>query len=210
MHPNAVSQAKVRLQKAEAALARLETAKQLAPIEEAWSDFLIASGGIYSKLEQGAKGFGKSAAWFGKRKKERKDDSLLSYLHHARNSDEHGIDHGVDTVHTSHVIWTKDAGGWVRQSTIHVSSEDDESDSRLSNEAKVTVYNDSGDEIESKVFITHSIKLLRVRDSRFGDSFEPPKTFLGDRVFDVTPLGVARLATPYLKRLILEAEALAL
>src|SRR5438132_1660188 len=93
MNSDAVSQSIVRLQKAKNAAERLEKAKSYEEAEDAWTDFLLAGSAIYSKLQQGAKSSSKSQAWFGIKKKERKDDELLRYIHHARNSDEHGIEH---------------------------------------------------------------------------------------------------------------------
>jgi hypothetical protein len=52
----------------------------------------MAAGGIYAKLEQGSRTNGRSRAWYGRIKNVRKNDELLSYLHHARNSEEHGLD----------------------------------------------------------------------------------------------------------------------
>ena len=43
-------------------------------------------------LNKAAKVSGKASAWYGRVKKLRKDDPLLSYMHHARNSEEHGIE----------------------------------------------------------------------------------------------------------------------
>src|SRR5690606_27755019 len=96
MDPQAVEQAKIRLKKAETAIARLKSADSFEQAEDAWTDFLSATSTIYSKLEQGAKVNGKSSAWFGRKKKERKDDPLLRYLHYARNSDEHGVQRLVE------------------------------------------------------------------------------------------------------------------
>jgi hypothetical protein len=92
MDAQAVEQAKTKLRKAEKSLETLKAADGYDAAEEAWSDFLLAASTIYSKLEQGSKAKGSSAGWFGRKKKERKDDPVLRYLHHARNSDEHGIE----------------------------------------------------------------------------------------------------------------------
>ncbi len=92
MDSQALEQAKGKLQRADKALYALKTATNYDEAEEAWSDFLLAASTIYSKLEQGSKSKGTSAGWFGRKKKERKDDPLLRFLHHARNSDEHGIE----------------------------------------------------------------------------------------------------------------------
>src|SRR6516165_1236564 len=83
--------ARERLRRAHSAFERLERATTNKDRETAWSDFLLASHAVYSKLEQGSKGCGKSQAWFGRKKHERKNDELLRYIHHARNIDDHGI-----------------------------------------------------------------------------------------------------------------------
>lgn len=58
----------------------------------AWTDFLMAAGAVYSKLATGSMGNGKTRAWWGRQVKKRKDHPVMSYLHHARNTAEHGIE----------------------------------------------------------------------------------------------------------------------
>jgi hypothetical protein len=95
MNQTAVKQANERLVRARDAHLRIvESDKSLAPFAvtaAAWTDFLLAASVIYSKLGRGSRGHGTSEAWFGRLKHERKTDQLLSYIHHARNADEHGI-----------------------------------------------------------------------------------------------------------------------
>jgi hypothetical protein len=91
MDKAAVDASSVSLTKAIASAEALRTAKTMAEFGTAWSDFLLAAGRIFSKLEQGAKISGKSKAWFGPQKHQRQTDPLLAYIHHARNADEHGI-----------------------------------------------------------------------------------------------------------------------
>jgi hypothetical protein len=79
------------LSRTEAAASALESADAIEKAETAWSDFLVAGNRIFSKLEQGAKSNGKSNAWFGRKKYERRTIPLLRYIHHARNADEHGL-----------------------------------------------------------------------------------------------------------------------
>lgn len=92
MEPKALAAAKVRLERARDAVARLDAATTLADMHSAWSAFLLAAAAVYSKLERGANGKGKCEAWLGKVRHLRKTDPLLSYIHQARNSDEHSID----------------------------------------------------------------------------------------------------------------------
>lgn len=57
-----------------------------------WTEFLLALNAAFSKLEKGARGCGKSEAWINRHKNTRRKDPLLSYLHQARNADEHGLE----------------------------------------------------------------------------------------------------------------------
>ena len=69
----------------------VQTAPDFGAFSSAWSDFLSAHHRAYMKLQTGAKRKGHSKDWFEKRADERRNDPLLSYLHHARNVDEHGL-----------------------------------------------------------------------------------------------------------------------
>lgn len=56
---------------------------------ELWYDFLVSYNSAFSQIEQASKDTGLSKIWFDQVKKRRKNDALLSYLHHARNCEEH-------------------------------------------------------------------------------------------------------------------------
>lgn len=75
------------------ALTQFKAAKSYRDAEAAWTDFLIACGSFFSKLQEGAKGANASEYWYGLKKHQRKSDPILNYLHKARNSDEHGIEY---------------------------------------------------------------------------------------------------------------------
>ena len=201
MHPNAIAQAHQRLANANEALSRLEAANTLLTVERAWSEYLIAISAIYSKLEIGSKGNGASDAWFGRKKKQRKDDPLLSYLQQARHAEEQGIAHGVDAVETIHLTLIKDGQEWKILSTMYVSSVDAE-ESRLNNDAKVEVFDANRNLVESQTIITHAVQLLKVKNR--GVIYELPEKFLGYAIIDNSPLGVARLSISFFA----EAEAL--
>jgi hypothetical protein len=91
MDKSAVDVASRNLTKAIASLDAMNKSKRSDEFYTAWSDFLVAANRVFSKLEQGAKISGQSKAWFGRKMHERRTDPLLSYLHHARNVDEHGL-----------------------------------------------------------------------------------------------------------------------
>jgi hypothetical protein len=189
----AITQARGRLEKVQAALAALTQARTFADADSAWSDFLLASSGVYSKLEQGAKGAGKSEAWFGRKKYERKHDPLLRYIHHARNADEHGIE-PVTAHHTG--SFAAAGNGAYR---LDGSGGPDHVD------LKITHLGGEPPRIE----ITRpSVKLVLVRDARYGDTFEPPAAHLGNALEDQSPLAVAKLALSYLECLLAEGSEL--
>ncbi len=191
MKPKAITEANVRLARARAAVATLET-QVFDPkvLEPAWWAFLVAAAGIYAKLEQGAKGNGRSEAWFGRVRHLRKNDELLSYIHHARNAEEHGLD--SSTAHQKGILAGKDSFG--------VELDRDEDGNILHIKAKVGV--------AFKVqLIPPGIRLLPVTDDRFGDVFQPPATHLGKPLERGTPLEVAQLGLKYLEALVTEGAA---
>jgi hypothetical protein len=69
------------------------TSKDYRTVRDNWTGFLIASNRVFTLLEQGSKSSPESVRWFAKHRELRKSDPLLSYLHQARNADEHGLAH---------------------------------------------------------------------------------------------------------------------
>ncbi len=89
----ALQQAKIRLSRARKAV----TALKLRPIsfadaQEAWVDFLLAANSVYFKLQRGVKKKSANKTWLKGVEDLRETDELLRYIHHARNSEEHGIE----------------------------------------------------------------------------------------------------------------------
>lgn len=191
MNPVAIEQAKIRLQKAERALTDLKSAEYFDDAESAWSDFLLAASGIYSKLEQGAKGYPKSEPWFGTEKKLRKSDPLLRYIHFARNADEHGIERVTD------------------RSLDNLNLKFNERFSMQAQRLDKKTHEPVGNPIDV-VMAGPTIKLVRVYDRRFGDFVDPPETHLGQAVpFGTSfPHDVGEVALGYLRKMIERAEAL--
>lgn len=196
MEPSAIAQARARLVKAEKALASFEAATTLEDAEEAWSDFLLAASTIYSKLEQGSKGHNRSAPWFGKKKKERRDDDLLRYLHFARNSDEHGIQRVSATTGPN---FRGDGRAMRFNEREYVKMQ---KVNRQSGEPE-------GPLIDG-VLAGPTLKPVRATDSRYGDYCDPPEIHLGEAIKYCSFVdGLAKAAIPYLRQLIEEAQELA-
>lgn len=191
MIPTAVEQAKRRYAKAAAALTTMRETSVLTIQREAWSDFLLAHAAIYSKLEQGSKANGRSTAWFGRKKSERKKEGLLSYLHHARNSDEHGIEE--ITKYTRRLLVGKKG--------------DDFSGSMSFDGRTLMVKPDEGTSPPS-VEIVPVMRLIPVKDDRFGDTFYPPHQFRGAPLVSFEPTHIGGIGLDIARQLIEEAEAL--
>jgi hypothetical protein len=187
----AITAAKIRIARAKEAVSAMEQAKSLRDIETAWTNFLVAAGAIYSVLEQGAKGNGKSEAWFGRAKHTRRTDDLLSYIHHARNSETHTIE---GSTRTDFTLIPKD-----KRVKVHTPPDGGPQQVTLTNDMK------PGDAVVE--IGPPGIRLMTVRDERYKDSFDPPSKHLEKPIVDRTPIGVARLAIPYLDNLIDDAAA---
>jgi hypothetical protein len=186
----------LRLQKAKVALSRLEATTDRAEIESAWSDLLLAASGIYSKLEQASKVSGKPKTWFGLKKKERKDDPLLSYAHHARNSDEHGIENIISVKEKgSATIRFREPYDPKKLEGLQISVGKD-------NRGNVVVTSSNEDVASTKMYDTTQVVLDDVKDNRYGDTFQPPYEHLGQKVENQTPKDVGRLLVAYLETLI--------
>lgn len=189
MDKTAVAASYVSLAKAAAAIEAMRNAKTFPELEAAWSDFLLAAGRIFSKLEQGAKSNGTSRAWFGRQRHTRRSEPLLSYIHHARNADEHGIERITERKPASLGIGSSGATYIKRMTVRHGLIEIEGDGSPL----KVTV-------------IPGRAELIAVFDH--GDKYEPPTQHLGNAISDQSPLAVAELAIAYLRTMIDDAAKL--
>jgi hypothetical protein len=188
MNPKAITQAQGRLDRARSAVEAMKAANNPAQVEDQWARFLLAAAGIYSKLLQGAKGNAKSETWFGQKTHERRTDPLLRYLHHARNSEEHGIEE-ITKRTSSHVKLHPGAAAFFRTDGKHI-----------------------WDAVpwSGRVEFPHDkVRLVPIHDSRFPrDRFDPPETHLGQAVTDHSPAAVASLGLAYFEQMLLEASAL--
>ena len=186
MKPQAYIQADARLDKACRALERFAAAAN--PIEMAshWGDFLIALGGIYTKLEQGAKGNGPCNGWFGKKKHERRTDPLLSYLQQARNAEEHGL---------GDVTQIAGSGVSIPPGAMALLHTDGHSFTATNIIGEVTVPRDR-------------VKLCPVYDDRSAKWFAVPTVHLGKPVENNSPGVVGSLGLAYLDALLKETKSL--
>ena len=197
MDPSAVEKAKRRLVKAEQCLAQiiLPHPEGHAGFLPVWTDFLLALSGIYSVLEQGAKASPQSRQWFGGKKQFRRQDPLLQYLHQARNADEHGI-LPISRLEPPTIRFLSGDDSLMENIVIHDNG--------------ITIPETPAVKVPTQIEVMSPlIRLTRVFDTRYGDSYDPPDTHLGKPLEDSTPLTVATLGMVYMRELVLEAERIA-
>lgn len=188
MKREAITKAERRLEAARAASDAIQCADDPNEIESEWAKFVLAVGGWYSILEQGAKGNGPSQGWFGKLKSERKKDDLLRYIHYARNSEEHGI---KPHTHRGHQYVELGPGA---TATIYKKSQ------------YITELVESSGPI--RFFGPENVALDTVLDERYGDTCDIPKSHRGTAI-DPTPANVAKLCVQYLVEMTEKAKKLA-
>jgi hypothetical protein len=195
MKRNAIEKARNRLERAREAFGRIEASRDFQSFEPAWTDFLTATNSIYSILEQSSKGDVRDRQWFGGKKRERREDPLLQYVHQARNADEHGAE----------PVSAYEPGGFFigkRGESVHI---------------KRMVTGPSGvqeislEPVDGALptigLIVPRVKLVPVRDERYGDTFNPPTEHLGRPLDDTSAKGVAALALRFHEALVDEAES---
>jgi hypothetical protein len=187
MNAEAITEARIRLRRAENAVRELQRLDfDFDRQEDAWWTFLLAADQVYQKLLSGSRNDPRARQWFGGKERERSDDPLLKYVHQARNADQHGLSPSTKrtkmtlvAVHGCEVIC--DGGGNVL-------------------ELKATV----GVPMEARA-VPPEIKLIPVRNR--GVEFDPPGEHLGQPLIDGSPAEVATAAICHLRRLIEDAAA---
>lgn len=199
MRKDALEKAKDRLASAKARLKDLESSKDYGNARRHWYDFLLSSNAVFSIIEQGAKGSSKSETWFGNKKHERKTDPLLSYLHHARNADEHNVP-SVTELDRQKMVLVEDGKPIASieemvGNTGKFRSLSDQSSPNLQKVNEIRIYPDRA-------------KLIRVGDR--GIDYDPPLEHLGSAFDDTGPIAVAGLMIKYIEQMLDEAEALKL
>lgn len=195
MKPQAIALAQTRLARARRAC---EAAHKQLPYKdspagdsfrEQWDSFLVAASAIFSKLEQGAKGHGKSDVWFGLKKEERANDELLRYIKQARNIEEHSVMESVEQ-HGLRLV----------PDNPYTKVVSDGSDGK-----PVQVSYEVGKPFSMRVL--HPGPYLLPVINR-GVTFNPPSKHLGEPMPDQRPITVMKLALAYLEKMIDEAKAL--
>ena len=162
--------------------------------EDSWYQMLVCGNAVDGILESTSFRDSKSQPWYGGKVSARKRDPLLEYMHQARNADEHGVANVTRLAPARFVLGAVDGpvnlhnikwGGGQMTATVGA-----ESTGRLAIDVTPP-----------------SPHLITVKNEKYGDSFEPPNSHLGERLKDTSPRAVASLWLDYLERLIEESAA---
>lgn len=91
MRPEGVAAAQRELRRAGRAHDRLVRAERFEEAEDAWADYLTHANRVFLKLRAACHGQ-LEWPWWKRIMDQRRDDPLLAYIHHARNSDTHKLE----------------------------------------------------------------------------------------------------------------------
>lgn len=191
MNRSGIEKARKRLGLAKQHLERVRNAATYEEFEAAWYQLLIAGNSVDLILEAAAKEDPKSRPWYGGKVNLRRKDPLLSYMHQARNSDEHGIK--PVTLRADAGILAEIKGG-------------EEKSKILSQDGRVRGYRWKGGQFSLKVIGAHA-QLDVIVDSRFGDEYPPPRSHLGKPLLRSLPYDIANVWVNYLEGLLDDCEA---
>ena len=189
----AVEKAELRLERARTSLQRAVNSRDFGEFESAWSDFLTYLNTVSVVLKKGAKDNPQSRQWFGDEQRIMRQDPLLRYLHQARNSDEHGIE-PIAVLDPGGVGFGHRQGLHIHNLVAHPGG------------FHGTMSTLSGEPVNVRVTPSHA-RLITVLDDRYGDSFDPPKEHLRQRLPDESPHTVGQHGLAYFERLVVEARS---
>jgi hypothetical protein len=171
-------------------LENMRVTSNIRALAQLWSEFLTHLQRSFTKLKiattnTSAKG------WYDTVENIRKTDELLSYVRHARNADEHGVERITDQK-PAHVTINPKQGKDLIVDHLQVGPHGVRMGPKLAEQAKVE-------------FHPESITLVSVRDR--GSIYQPPKSHLGKELHQCTPVSVADLALTFVKHILDEAQA---
>lgn len=188
-----IVKARKRLSQAREHLAAIRSAGSYEQFEKDWYQLLICANAVDGILEFSASKDNKSRPWYGKKVNIRRGDPLLNYMHQARNADEHGLEDVTEYVPGRRTIGS--TGGPMHLYELRMGPEE--------------VYARYDESLPGRPLISlfpTTARLIKVKNEKFGDEFDPPSEHLGKPSSDNSPAGVATIWLDYLEELINEAE----
>jgi hypothetical protein len=172
-----------------AKLKGMKDSSNLAAFAQSWSDFLSHVQRAFTRMKI-ATAKGPSKGWYDTIESQRHTDELLSYIRHARNADEHGVD--PVTVQKPGGIGIKPkVGNSLIVDNLEIGGGKIVMGPEMAKNAKIE-------------FIPASIHLSAVRDR--GIEYLPPKSHLGVALQETTPIIVAEAAHKFVEGVLSHAE----
>ena len=184
----------MRLAEAFQSFERLEKAEEWSEFESAWEALIWNLNRVYAALEQSVKGFPKSEAWFSIQKRVRSTDSALQYLHQARHSNEHSIREILKREPASVGISHPSGSMYIQEAHFGPAGIE-----------KLIGWGPDGSPLEIRTF-PERIELVSVFNR--GQKYDPPEFFLGEKLENRTPLGLAGKVLEHITVLFSDAENL--
>jgi hypothetical protein len=197
MKRQGLAKAFFRLDAAKSALKSAKSSEINNDFDRSWSEFLSSLDAIYNCLGQSIGGNEKSRKWYSKLVSLRKEDELLCYLWHARNSDFHGLEAPAHFEGPQLRIGGAADVGFSRHMTINFSHDGEkQSISAIPNDGK-------------PIFVEKSkpkMKLLSVLDR--GIVYNPPDSHLGNSLKGLSLIEIGELALIFFTEKMNEAHEL--
>jgi hypothetical protein len=188
-----------RFQKAKAALHQCRNAKNFDLFTSAWSDFLVATGGIMNLLEAGAKDTPQGRQWYGGIKRSFNADPLLKYMFQARNAEEHTAD-AITSHHADHTLTIGDPGETVHIGSLSTGRDFWRDPVGIAQNAVLPTGPDNS--LPTIRYSPAGPRLDPVTDNRFKTTFAVPTTFLGGPLKDSSPITIGTLYLTHLEGII--------
>jgi len=183
--------AKRELIAAEKAIERMTQAGSLEDLEDEWKNYLNAIEKCWVKTERAFQNIrNQFQPWQGKFANERKKDALLKYIKHARNSDQHTIQEGMQKKDASSSMYVEGGSGVTHIERLEIRG------------GKLIEYRGNKPLVIEN--LPNRIELLRVKDG--SKWYNPPKSHRQIKLLWPAPVDVAILGLEYYRDFIKQAE----
>ena len=182
--------AKKQLARCRKIVSEMERCRSAQEMPALWSDYLVGSQRVFSKLAAAATGR-KSAPWYGNIKNQRKSDELLQYVHQARHADEHGLENIAEPSAGGIAFGAADRRRPFKMALF-----------RIGMPGEITIV---GPENVGVAFKPANAILFPVTNE--GRTYEPPRTHLGRPWVENNALAVAGAVLIFMDKIIAEGEA---
>ncbi len=183
--------AKRELIAAEKSIKRMTKSKTIEDLEDEWKNYLNSVEKCWVKAERACQHIrNKFQPWQGEFANERKKDPLLKYIKHARNSDQHTIQEGMQKKYASSSMYIEGGPGITHIERLEIRN------------GRLVEYRGNKPLIIEN--LPNRVELLRVKDG--SKWYNPPKTHKQVKLPWPAPVDVAVLGLEYYRNFIKQVE----